>query len=154
MNFKKIKARFIALLVQNNTPHGIALGVAVGVCIGVTPLYGLHKVLFILAAMCIRRANKAAILLGTNISLPPTVPFITWGGYELGRLILPMPYPPLSEAYFSSIGHLSFWQIFKLVRHLYLPLFVGSMVMGVILAVLLYFITYGVAQRVMKNKPQ
>lgn len=154
MNFKKIKATLISLLVMNNTPHGIALGVALGVFIAVTPLYGLHTAMFVLAAMLVRRANKAAILIGTNISLPPTMPFITWGAYEIGRFILPLHYPELGSAYFGSLGHFSFWKMFKLIRHLYPPLFVGSIVLGIALGALFYLATFVITRRLKKSKPQ
>jgi len=49
------------------------------------PLYGFHTLLCVIFAFLIPRANKIAILIGTNISLPPTVPFITWTGYNIRK---------------------------------------------------------------------
>ena len=72
----------------DNDPSEVALGVAIGVFIAILPLYGLHTILVLTAAFFIRRANVIAMLVGTNISLPPTVPFITWAGYNIGRLML------------------------------------------------------------------
>lgn len=74
-----IKQRFLALLKMHNSPREIALGVSLGVFIGVTPLYGFHTLLVILFALAVKKANKIAILIGTNISIPPTMPFLTWG---------------------------------------------------------------------------
>ena len=131
----KLKERFFHLLKTNNSPPEIALGVAVGVFIAILPLYGLHTILVIIAAVLIKRANKIAIFLGTSISTTITFPFITWGGYNIGRLILGKNYPPLQ------------WQIFeffsyKTILHFYYPLFIGSLVLGLVSAAVVYFIAF------------
>lgn len=130
----KIKEIFLKLIKLNSTPRGIASGVAIGAFIGVLPLYGLHTVLVVIAAVLIPRTNKVAILLGTNISLPPTVPLITWSGYEIGRFVLPKSYPSLAEAYFKQ--HITI----ETIKSIYYPLFVGSLILGLICATILYFI--------------
>ncbi len=128
------KQRIIALFKLNNTPHEIALGVAMGVFIAITPLYGLHTIMVVAAAFLIRRVNKVAILLGTNISTTPTFPFITWAGYAIGRFILGESYPPLQ---WSTFKHFNYKQLLNL----YFPLFIGSVVLGLMLAVFFYFVT-------------
>ena len=145
MTIIKLKEITLKLMKLNNTPQGIAGGVALGVFIAILPLYGFHTLMVIISAVLIPRVNKVAILLGTNISLPPTVPFITWGGYEIGRFVLRKNYPPLSEPYFK---HLTF----RGVRELYYPLFVGSVILGILCAILFYFITLFFAQRLKKKK--
>ncbi len=152
MDIRKIKATVVHLLKLNNTPHGIALGVAIGVFIAITPTYGLHTVLVVIAAFFIPQANKMAIFLGTNISLPPTLPFITWGGYEIGRLVLDRTYPDLSEAYFGNLSHLSLWGIVKAIKYMYKPLFIGSVILGVICGVIFYIIVFFVARAIEKKK--
>ncbi len=143
----KIKSVIFKLIRLNSTPSGIALGVALGVFIGTTPLYGFHTAMVLLAAFFVPRTNKVAILLGTNISIPPTMPFLTWGGYEIGRRVLGSVHPPLSWKYFSHIT-------LKNLGDFYYPLFVGSVILGLILAVIFYFITFkAVAHyRVRKSK--
>jgi uncharacterized protein (TIGR03546 family) len=131
-NFKRI---FLRLLLGNSTAHGIALGVAIGAFIGILPLYGLHTVLVIIAAILVRPANKAAILLGTNVSLPPTVPFITWSGYEIGRFILKGRFEPLQWSDFKNIS-------FEYIIKHYEPLFLGSVILGVVCALVIYFIIF------------
>jgi uncharacterized protein (TIGR03546 family) len=129
-----LKQRIITLLKLNNTPGEIALGVAIGVFIAITPLYGFHTIMVIIAAFLIRRLNKIAILLGTNVSTTLTFPFITWAGYNIGRLILQEKYPPLD---WSTFKHFDYRQIL----HLYYPLFIGSLILGLALAALFYFLT-------------
>ena len=75
---KEIIAALTRVLKEHHDPRGVALGVAIGSFIGVLPLYGLHTILCLIALFLIPRANKLAILLGTNVSLPPTVATITW----------------------------------------------------------------------------
>jgi len=135
MKIKTIKRVLIRLFKFNATPHGIALGVAIGVFIAVLPIYGLHTILMILAAILIPSTNKIAIFIGTNISLPPTLPFITWGGYEMGRFILKKNYPDLSWSYFRHLN-------FHTLKDFYYPLFVGSFFMGLILALLFYLVAF------------
>jgi hypothetical protein len=130
-----LKERFLHLLKLNPTPPEIALGVAIGVFIAIMPVYGIHTILVIIAAILIKRANKIAMLLGTCISTTLTFPFITWGGYNIGRMILGNTYPPLQ------------WQIFKdfsikTILRFYYPLFIGSLILGLFLAVIFYFITF------------
>jgi len=134
MKFKETLRRLVRL---NNTPREISLGVAIGVFIAITPLYGFHTIMVIIAAILVRRANKIAILAGTNISIPPTFPFITWTGYEIGRLILRGDYPDLNWAYFKQFS-------IKRIQEFYYPLFIGSLILGLILAVVFYFITLSV----------
>ena len=137
----KFKEILIKLVHQHNSPQEIALGAGIGAFIACLPVYGLHTVLVILAAFIVRPANKIAILLGTNLSLPPTVPFITWAGYEIGRFILKGNLPPLSWEFFK---HLTFQKIVDL----YWPLFLGSLILGVICAALVYGLTFFVVKKV------
>lgn len=122
-------------LKAHHAPREIALGIAIGSFIAVLPLYGLHTILCVIAIILIPKANKLAVLLGTNISLPPTVPAITWAAYDIGRTLLAdKHYPPLSWEYIRN---------FKIERlsEFYYPLFMGSLILGLICAVVFYFIT-------------
>jgi uncharacterized protein (TIGR03546 family) len=144
---KEIIAALVRLLKAHNAPHEIALGVAIGSFIAILPLYGLHTVLCVIAAILIPRANKLAILLGTNVSLPPTVATITWTAYDIGRLLLVnKDYPPLSWAYMRN---------FKIARvsEFYYPLFIGSVVLGLLCAGVFYLITFAIANHFRKKHP-
>lgn len=140
--YRKLAVRLLRL---NNTPHEIALGVAIGVFIGILPLYGLHTVLVVIAAVLVRPANKIAIFLGTSISLPPTVPPITWAGYEIGRRILNKEFEPLSWSVFQNIT-------FQKICCYYQPLFLGSVVLGIICAAIFYFLVFFVARKLILRR--
>ena len=133
------------LLRLNNSPREIALGVGLGVFIGVLPVYGLHTLLVVIAALLVRPANKIAILLGTNISLPPTVPVITWAGYEIGRRVLGNGLEPLSWSVFKDIT------LQKLSSY-YPTLFIGSLILGVACAGIFYILTYFIVKMIKSRK--
>ncbi len=135
LNKPTLKERFFQLLKLNNSPFEIAFGIAIGVFIATLPVYGLHTILVIIVALFIKRVNKIAILLGTNISTVLTFPFITWGGYNLGRLILGSHYPPLQWQTFKYFSY-------KTILHFFYPLFIGSLIMGLVLAIICYLITF------------
>jgi hypothetical protein len=136
----KFKKVLVQLVRQHNSPHEIALGAGIGAFISILPVYGLHTVLVVLAAIIVRPANKIAIFLGTSISLPLTVPFITWAGYEIGRFILKKDLPPFDG------GFLKNWT-FQKISGFYQPLFLGSLVLGVICAILVYALTFFVVKK-------
>lgn len=131
---RKIKRLIVKLIRLNHTPPQVALGVAIGVFIGIMPLYGFHTLMVIIAAFLVRRANIIAILIGTNISLPPTLPIITWAGYNIGRLILWNKYPPLE---WGMLKNFHYQDILKF----YWPLFLGSFFLALICAAVFYFLT-------------
>jgi len=131
---KSIKQQVLSLLKLNNTPREIAFGISIGIFIAVMPLYGLHTILVVLAALVFRRANKIAMLVGTNISLPPTLPFITWAGYSMGRLLLNCGYPEFNWAVFKGLSY-------RDLGRLYYPLFVGSLLLAFLCAATGYFCT-------------
>ena len=144
-SFKEIIATLGKVLMEHDNPHEIALGVAIGSFIGILPLYGLHTVLCLIALFLIPRANKLAILLGTNVSLPPTVATITWTAYDIGRLVLiNKHYPPLSWEYLKNFK-------FSNGSEFYYPLFIGSVVLGLLVAGILYLITWKIADRFRKR---
>ncbi|MBN1869856.1 MAG: DUF2062 domain-containing protein [Candidatus Omnitrophica bacterium] len=130
-----LKARFLNLWKSHSSPHEIALGMAIGVFIGITPFYGFHFITAIIMAFIMKRVNKLAIFLGINISLPPTIPFITWAGYRIGRQMLGRAYPPLGWDYFKDFSYGD-------ISHFFYALMVGSLVLGAVLSVLIYFLTF------------
>lgn len=142
---RKVRRTILRLLVMNNTPQEIALGTAIGVFIAILPLYGFHTLLVLIAALLVRRANKIAILAGTNISLPPTLPFITWAGYEIGRFILGGKLPPLRWVDFKGIT-------FQKILDFYPPLLLGSFFLAIICAAVFYVITFFVVKMIRERR--
>lgn len=143
--FQKIKQFLWKLIRLNSSPRQIALGVAVGVFIGISPFYGMHTLLALLAVMFIPGVNKAAILAGTNVSFFPLGPLITWAGYTLGRVILGNPqYPALKWAMFKSFN-------MRDITFLYYPYFLGSMILGLILSFIFFFLVLFFIKRMRRS---
>ncbi|MDT0677340.1 DUF2062 domain-containing protein [Autumnicola musiva] len=67
-------------------PHKKAAAIALGVFVGISPFWGLHTLLvFVFAA--IFNLNKVIAFLFSNISIPPLIPFIVYGSYQVGSLL-------------------------------------------------------------------
>jgi uncharacterized protein len=144
-SLKEILAALVRVFKEHHDPHGVALGVAIGSFIGILPLYGLHTILCVIVLFLIPRANKLAIILGTNDSLPPTVATITWTAYDIGRMLLiNKHYQPLSWEYMKSLK-------ISNITEFYYPLFVGSVVLGLLVAAVLYIIVWVIADRFRKK---
>ncbi|MDT0641878.1 DUF2062 domain-containing protein [Zunongwangia sp. F363] len=74
------------IIKSQEPPHKKAAAIALGVFIGISPFWGLHTLLvFLLAAVF--RLNKVIAFLFSNISIPPLIPFIVYGSYQVGSLI-------------------------------------------------------------------
>lgn len=64
-----------------------AAAIALGVFVGISPFWGFHTMLvFLLAALF--KLNKVIAFLFSNISIPPLIPFIIYGSYQAGSLIM------------------------------------------------------------------
>ncbi|MFA5286746.1 MAG: DUF2062 domain-containing protein [Candidatus Omnitrophota bacterium] len=144
-SFKEIIAILVRAFKAHNKPHEIALGVAIGAFIGILPVYGFHTILCVIAFFLIPKANKLAVLLGTNVSLPPTVATITWTAYDIGRMILiNKHYPPISWEYLRDLR-------FSKISAFYYPLLIGSVVLGLLVALILYLITWVIVNQIRKK---
>lgn len=163
LSWKNLRARLLAVLHLDDAPWKIALGLAVGVFISCTPFYGLHTVMALLAAFCLR-LNRASTITGAWLNLPWFAPFvyglslkvgefILSGGqglkalrgkglFELAALIQPLlSLDKLDEGFLASS---------KLLFRAAMPLLVGTTVVGLVAAVATYFVALG-AVREMRN---
>ena len=64
-----------------------ALSVGTGIFFGIAPLWG-AQLLLAFGVAWLFRLNKAISLLVSNISIPPMIPFILYGSYKMGGLVL------------------------------------------------------------------
>ena len=64
-----------------------AVSVAVGVFVGIPPLWGLHTIIALGAAV-VFGLNKALAFAGSNVSIPPMIPFVVIGSIGLGETLL------------------------------------------------------------------
>ncbi|MBS7321744.1 MAG: DUF2062 domain-containing protein, partial [Myroides sp.] len=106
--------------------------IALGVFIGIIPVWGFQTFLSIFLA-AVLKGNKALSFLGSNISIPPMIPFIVWGSLQIGGLLIPGAMPLTID-----FEHIS-WQ--ALQAHL-LQYLVGSLILATFTSVILGIAVY------------
>ena len=80
---KRLAELITHLKTEHTQPGRLGLAVGLGIFIGVLPLYGLHLVLCVIAAV-IFGLNKATMVLASQISIPPLAPLIVAAGIAIG----------------------------------------------------------------------
>ena len=145
---RKLKRFFIyRVLHVDDTPHRIALGLAIGIFITWTPTMGLQMILTIMVAS-LMRANKFVGVPFVWISNPVTAVPLYGFNYLVGTWVLPGDYPvskfteSLSKAVFIGGGWMdkigAWWEA---TIDFFLPLWIGSIMVALILAVPTYVVT-------------
>lgn len=118
------------------SPWRAALAVALGLFIGCQPLYGLHLVLVL--AVCVPlRLDAVLSYLAANISNPLVAPFLIFAEVEAGSFLLTGRFAAFDIAQARATGAVGFAQ----------QLFVGSLLVGGLLAVLGFAIAWLVVSR-------
>ena len=115
------------------TPHSIATGFACGAAISFTPFMGLHTVLSVLLSFLVR-GNYLAAMAGTLIGNPWTFPFIWVATAKLGHALLGGATPAT-----AALAEPHFHRLFHEVGALIWPMTVGSVPLGALAALLVYF---------------
>ena len=142
----------------DDTPHRLALGVAIGFFVAWTPTIGLQSILVVMLAMLFR-ANKVVGLPFVWISNPFTFLPIFWPNYLIGNALMAicfdrprMHYQDFKELITLFInctkellysGKISgFTDMISQFMHFTIDLWIGSLVIGLILALVTYFLSY------------
>ena len=115
-------------------PRDLSLGIAIGVFVGITPTIPLHTVLAVALAVALR-GSKLAAALGVWVANPLTIPIFYYGSYRLGSFALGMSELTLPTTY-------SVFSIMKLGGHVTVAMLHGGVLLGILPAVLAYFLTY------------
>jgi uncharacterized protein (DUF2062 family) len=116
-------------------PARVAWAVGLGLFCGIAPIWG-YQMLAAGTLAHLLRLNKAITLLASNISIPPIMPFILYGGLALGHWL------------FTGHGlNFSTQQITRSLALQYLEQWcVGSLVLGAAVAAMGIVTTYSVAR--------
>jgi uncharacterized protein (DUF2062 family) len=154
-SWRHLRERATAVLHLDEEPSRLAAGMAAGVFIGLTPFYGLHTLLALLAAW-VFGLNKAATITGAWLNLPWFAPFVYAFCLRLGEAVISGDWSSFSLASVlglaESVGGIlqvspwetagTLWEaIWGMLFHASIPLFVGTTIAGLVLAVVAYFIT-------------
>lgn len=110
--------------------RAIAMGVAIGVFFGSLPIAG--QMLLAAIVSIVSKANMPISIVATWISNPFTMPFFYTANYYFGAWLLQRPSLHLKDINWSLEGLLA------LGGEILVPLFFGSIVIGVILAIISY----------------
>ncbi len=145
----------------DDTPHRLALGIALGLLVGWTPTIGLQMIIAALLATIIR-ANIQASVIMVWVSNPLTMAIIYYPNYLVGRLIMRLfsnqndlgaySYQQLKDMLAQYHANGSFWSCFynstfwknllQLLIDLGAELWIGSLLIGLIVAIISYFASY------------
>lgn len=121
-------------------PLRMSLAVGLGLFFGIAPFWG-YQMIVAAAAAHVLRLNKAITLLASNISIPPVMPFILYGALALGHWMFTgqgLEFSAQQMTRARALDYLGQW-------------FVGSLVLGALVALLGTVTTYGVARLVRKQ---
>ena len=131
------------------TPHVISLGLAAGAFSSFTPFVGFHFIIGGLVALIVG-GNILASALGTCVGNPVTFPFIWLSTFNLGGFLLGYDQ---REAINLALPDGAFWMLFRnpagffeafgnAVGPVLWPMMLGSIPLGMITAVIVYFAAY------------
>ncbi len=139
------------LISPGDSAHELALGTSIGVFVGFTPLFGLHLVIIVLVAFVLQRLvrfNKALAVAASYVNNPVTFAPMIWASYKVGAFLIPSAAGKLNQ---GPQPHEFDWHggIRALPKILYamgLPMLVGCLVLGAIMALVAYPVTYSVVK--------
>lgn len=133
--FRKLSWKNIKSFIDRNIIHSpesnarIASAIGFGVFMGVMPIWG-YQMICAFALAHILKLNKVITLVAANISLPPLIPFIIFGGYWTSCKLLGQPVIiSFQQIDMTSIGGI-------LVQYIF-----GSIIFGIVLAVLCWVVS-------------
>lgn len=106
--------------------------VMLGTFMGVAPVWGYQMAIAFLLAYLLK-LNKAITLVASNISIPPMIPAIIWLSYKMGGWVM-----PAKKIEFMYSGGLSL----NFIKNNLVQYIFGSLILGVILALVAGLVTY------------
>lgn len=126
-----------AVLQVKETPHRIAISFALGTFWGMSPLLGIHTIGAFFTAWLLG-LNRFAAVVGVYITNPwtivPIYSFSLWLGARLTGIKQILPGIEWSN--------ITFMYLINELKHLILPFFVGTFIVGILSAIVSYFIIY------------
>ncbi len=132
------------LLHSEDPPSKKSLSVALGVFIGLSPFWGFQTALVIFLALFFK-LNKLISFAFSNVSLPPLIPFIVYGGCVTGNYLIGKESLNFQWDNFESYKSLAGQNIIEYV--------LGSFILAITFSFLAGIITYlTLIRRVKKNK--
>jgi glycosyltransferase involved in cell wall biosynthesis len=117
---------------QEESASRKSYSIGFGVFMGIFPIWG-YQMLIGVALAHLMKLNKALVLVAANISIPPFIPFIIYGSYKLGALLVS---DPKNDILFSSGISL------ELVKENLIQYALGAVALSLVGGVLASILTY------------
>jgi len=87
-SFKKLKADFLEQIkLELANPNKLSFTIAFGVFMGIVPAWGFQMMIAFALAQLLK-LNKTLVIIASNISVPPLIPFILLGSYWIGGVLM------------------------------------------------------------------
>ncbi len=138
----QIREKIRHVLTKNAGPHSVASGGAIGMFFGFLPLFGLKTLLSYFTSLALRVNTPAAIIAVTlHDLLLPFLPVILRLEYQIGFWLLSHPHhlaPKIKREHLN----LDFFRDWRLFLKVGMPIFVGSIIVGVLAAGAVYAVLY------------
>ncbi len=122
------------LLKKYGSVQKIAIGFASGVFVSITPTFGFHMIIALILSTLFK-INRASTLLGTWFNNPLTTPIVYYLDYKIGAYLLNINYIAFSLKPFT-LDH-----YFSLGTAIFLPTIAGSIVLGIPISLICYYVT-------------
>lgn len=134
----QIREKLRQVLTQNATPHSVALGGAIGMFFGFLPFFGVKTLLSYFTSLILKVNTPAAIIAVTlHDLLLPFLPVILRVEYQLGFWLISNPHhfaPKIKRAHLN----LDFFHHWKDFLRVGMPIFIGSLIVGLLAAGAVY----------------
>ncbi len=143
-SYGAIKNKFSQILAIDERPHRISLAFASGIFISFSPIPGTQTISAV-AVASLFRLNIVVTITGTLLSNPFTLFFIYGSSLCFGTFVL----GNFASCYPHGLGKN---ELFAFVKSMPIPLFTGTILLGVIAALISYCVLYQVLMRYHKSK--
>ena len=130
---EKIKTWIRQILLSNATPTEVSEALALGVFIGFTPTVGFHTWMALGLAVLFKK-NKLVTIVGAYITNPITLIPIFYACFRLGEWIMGYDEP-------VGFSKTLFLHPFSLGAKILIPLWVGSLIVGLVSSIATYYLT-------------
>ena len=129
--YKVIKEQ---LVLHNESPVKVSSALGLGVFMGIVPIWGFQMIVAASLAHLLR-LNKILVLVASNISIPPVIPFILYFSYKTGGLLMGTGETLTSENIVMLKNQImtgSFYQTINELGYSIVQYIVGSLALAVI----------------------
>jgi uncharacterized protein (DUF2062 family) len=134
--FNRLRVKLKKILLLDCPPHRIAASAAVGVIVGLSPYIGFHTVLSI-GVSFVFNLPLYPLIVGAYITNPLTFIPVYTICYKFGELVtgqqaeIPM-----------NFSEMSLTTVMTTAKTFFFPFFIGTHLLGLILAAITYILTY------------